>query len=121
MPSNEKYTNKQYTTIGEVAQLFNVSTSLIRYWEKSFQQLKAAKTHRGIRKYTQADIAQFGMIYSLIKEQGYTLWGAKKVLKHNSQKLQNQTQLLQTLKTLRAFLVELHKNVVAVAPGKYRE
>lgn len=113
LPSHTKHISKQYYTIGEVAQLFDVSPSLVRYWEKQFEQLKPRKTKQGIRKYTQADVAQFRVIYYLIKEQGYTIRGAREALKSNSRKLKDHAELVHALKALRAFLVMLHQNIAA--------
>ncbi|MEM7055453.1 MAG: MerR family transcriptional regulator [Bacteroidota bacterium] len=107
MYDNGKHITKQYYTIGEVAQLFSVSTSLLRYWEKEFKQLKPQKSKQGIRKYTQADIAQFRVIYHLIKEQGYTIRGARAYLKSKGYKLKDSVELIHALKDLRAFLVAL--------------
>lgn len=112
MYDDEKHTTKPYYTIGEVARLSRVSTSLLRYWEKEFKQLKPQKSKQGIRKYTQADIAQFRVIYHLIKEQGYTIRGAREVLKSNSKKLKDNTELIHALKDLRAFLVTLQQKLV---------
>lgn len=107
MHDSEKHITKQYYTIGEVAQLLSVSTSLLRYWEKEFQQLKPQKSKQGIRKYTQADIDQLRVIYHLIKEQGYTIRGAREHLKSKGHKLKDSAELIHALKDLRAFLVAL--------------
>lgn len=101
---------KQYYNIGELARLLNVSTSLLRYWEKEFSQLKPKKTNQGIRKYSQADIKQFRLIYGLLKEQGYTIRGAKEALKNNNKKLKDRQELIKNLQEIRAFLVELQQN-----------
>lgn len=103
---------KKYYTVGEVAQLLNVSTSLIRFWEKKFPSLQPQKTQQGARRYTQADIAQLKKIYQLVKKQGYTLRGAKEVIKHQGGRLKNNTEVLHTLKNLRAFLVHLKENML---------
>lgn len=72
---------KLYYNIGEVADLFGVNTSLIRYWEKEFPSLHPKKSKSGIRKYTQKDIEAFGKVYALVKENGFTIDGAKKAIK----------------------------------------
>ena len=98
---------KQYYTIGEVAQHFQVSASLIRFWEKHFPSLKPKKDRQGHRRYTKTDMAQFQRIHHLVKEQGYTLQGAKEALKHQKLPPEHQVALKDTLKTLRTFLVAL--------------
>lgn len=72
---------KRYYTIGEVAEMFGVSKSLIRYWETEFEFLKPHKNSKGDRRFTIQNIEQFGQIYRLVKEQGFTLDGARKALK----------------------------------------
>ena len=81
MPYKEKEIEKLYYTIGEVAQLFQVNASHIRFWSKEFDVIKPATNKKGNRLYTQADIDNFRKIYHLVKEKGYTLKGAKTELK----------------------------------------
>ena len=72
---------KLYYSIGEIAEMFHVNTSLIRFWEKEFPQLKPTKNSSGVRKYTKKDVEIFYKIYHLIKEEGFTIEGAKKHIK----------------------------------------
>ena len=72
---------KLYYTIGEVAEMFDVNTSLIRFWEKEFKQIKPKKNSKGNRLFTVKDIQTFSSIYQLVKVEGFTLEGAKKMLK----------------------------------------
>jgi len=72
---------KLYYSIGEVAGMFDVNASLIRFWEKEFTIIKPKKNKKGNRLFTPKDILNFNKIYSLVKEQGYTLEGAKLALK----------------------------------------
>jgi DNA-binding transcriptional MerR regulator len=81
MPYKEKEIEKLYFTIGEVAQMFNVNTSHIRFWSKEFDVIRPATNKKGNRMYTQSDIENFKKIYHLVKEKGYTLKGAKVELK----------------------------------------
>ena len=46
--SYKEKNRKTYYSIGEVAKMFNVNTSLIRFWEKEFDVLKPFKTKKGI-------------------------------------------------------------------------
>lgn len=78
---SENELSKLYYTIGEVAEMFDVNTSLIRFWEKEFPQISPKKNKKGNRLFSQKDIATFNKIYHLVKEQGFTLDGAKKALK----------------------------------------
>lgn len=92
MPYKEKEIEKLYFTIGEVARMFDVNTSHIRFWSKEFEVIKPATNKKGNRLYTQSDIDNFKKIYHLVKEKGFTLKGAKvelKVEKHKQPKLFN--------------------------------
>ena len=103
-------THKKYYTIGEVATLFNVSTSLVRYWEKRFPQLTPQKTEKGIRKYTYNDLKQFKIIYEFVKKEGYTLTGAQKALKVLP-KESSFKGTIQKLKEIKSFLKLLQENL----------
>lgn len=81
MPYKEKSIEKQFWTIGEVAQDLGVNTSLIRYWEKEFGTIRPKRTGRGDRSYTRKDIDLLKRIQHLVKEKGFTLQGAREQLK----------------------------------------
>ncbi|MBL0104865.1 MAG: MerR family transcriptional regulator [Bacteroidetes bacterium] len=83
MPYKEKEIEKLYFSIGEVASMFNVNTSHIRFWSKEFDVIRPATNKKGNRMYTQSDIENFKKIYHLVKEKGFTLKGAKTELKDN--------------------------------------
>lgn len=92
---------KLYYSIGEVADLFGVASSLIRYWESEFSVLRPAKNSRGERKYTVKDIEMIQQIYHLVKERGFTIDGAKKELDDQKAKSKEKQLLLKRLKNLR--------------------
>jgi len=72
---------KLYYSIGEVADMFGVNTSLIRFWEKEFPAIQPKKNKKGNRLFTPKEIAKIDRIYTLVKEEGYTLDGAKKAMR----------------------------------------
>ena len=72
--------NKLYYSIGEVAEIFGVNASLIRFWEKEFEIINPKKNAKGNRKFTPKDIEILNQIYDLVKIKGFTLDGAKKAL-----------------------------------------
>ena len=74
---------KLYYKIGEVSEMLNVNPSLIRFWEKEFSTIKPKKNRRGNRVFTAKDIEELKKIYNLVKEQGHTLDGARRILKNN--------------------------------------
>jgi DNA-binding transcriptional MerR regulator len=104
MPSEEL--DKLYINIGELAKKFNVSVSLIRYWEKEFKQLKPEKTIKGTRKYSKKNIETFNLIYRLIKIEGYTIEGAKEKLNAKPQ-IQSNQEAIEKLTELKEFLTKL--------------
>jgi DNA-binding transcriptional MerR regulator len=98
---------KLYYTIGEVAELFKVNTSLIRFWEKEFEVLQPKKNKKGNRLFTREDLQNLKLIYHLVKERGYTLEGARKKLKGNRNDLEQQVQMRESLLKIRGFLENL--------------
>ncbi|MDR1974242.1 MAG: MerR family transcriptional regulator [Bacteroidales bacterium] len=100
--------DKLFYTIGEVAEIFKVNTSLIRFWEKEFDIIKPQRNKKGDRFFTKKDVANFFQIHKLVKEQGYTLQGAKEKLKEKPMTDDEvNAELLLRLKNVRNFLVEL--------------
>ncbi len=71
---------KRYYGIGEVAKAFSVNNSLIRFWEKEFDEIKPKKKESGTRKYTPENIKVIQLIYYLVKKKGLTISGTKKQL-----------------------------------------
>tara|TARA_R110002124_G_scaffold87407_1_gene225067 strand:- start:96143 stop:96472 length:330 start_codon:yes stop_codon:yes gene_type:complete len=98
---------KLYYGIGEVAEAFDVNTSLIRFWEKEFDVLKPKKNAKGNRKFTPQDIKNLELIYHLVKERGFTLEGAKTHLKENKQKTLERFEIIRKLETVKAELLKI--------------
>ncbi len=90
---------KLYYKIGEVAKMFDVNPSLIRYWEKEFDIIKPKKSRGGLRRFTQKDIDNFELIFHLVKEKGLTIQGAKDYIE--SKKLNNDLEKLEVINTLK--------------------
>lgn len=84
-----KNLSKLYYSIGEVAEMFDVNHSLIRFWEKEFTIIQPKKNRKGNRMFTPKDIENFNKIYHLVKIQGFTLEGAKKELKKKHEPAKN--------------------------------
>ena len=111
IPSSEILEKKLYYPIGEVANWFNVNTSLIRYWEKEFKQIQPRKTRKGDRLFRVQDIEFLKQIYYLLREKKYSIDGAKTYLKNNKEKAEKDIALLNSLKNLKGFLVSLKSNL----------
>ena len=103
----EDNTQKLYYSIGEVAKMFDVNTSLIRFWEKEFDIIKPQKNKKGNRLFTKKDIDNFHLIFNLVKEQGYTLQGAKEKLSISGDFSEKNLEIIKKLKKVRDFLSEL--------------
>ena len=91
--------------------MFNVNTSLIRFWEKEFEIIKPKKNKKGNRLFTRADVDNFHIIYHLVKERGFTLEGAKKKLKENKEETINNIEVVKTLQKLKRFLLDLKEDI----------
>jgi DNA-binding transcriptional MerR regulator len=111
MPYKEKKIEKVYYTIGEVAEMFGVNTSLIRFWEKEFDIIKPKKNKKGNRLFTKQDIDNFHLIYHLVKEKGMTLKGAQKKLKENREETIENFEVIKTLKAIKEMLLEIKENL----------
>lgn len=111
MPLKEIKIEKLYYSIGEVAKMFDVSNSLIRFWENEFDILKPRKNRKGDRLFTKDDIHHLKIIFHLVKEQGYTLDGAKKKLKENKDETIGNIELYHKLTEIRSFLEDLHNKI----------
>ncbi|WP_439183039.1 MerR family transcriptional regulator [Carboxylicivirga taeanensis] len=111
MPYKEQKIERLFYSIGEVAEMFNVNTSLIRFWEKEFDIIKPHKNKKGNRLFTPKDVENFHLIFHLVKEKGMTLKGAQKKLKENHDDTVNNFEVVSKLKDIRALLVEIRDNI----------
>lgn len=107
MPYREKKIEKLFYSIGEVADMFNVNTSLIRYWEKEFDIIHPQKNKKGNRLFTPTDIDNFHIIYHLVKERGMTLKGAKKKMSENKDDAIQNFEVVKSLQNIREMLLEV--------------
>ena len=108
----EENTDKLFYTITEVAEMFKVNASLIRFWEKEFEALKPRKSNKGNRLYTKKDIENLRVIYHLVKEKGFTLQGAKEKLKEKPVESQNKNlEVIEKLQRVKTFLQDLKKQI----------
>lgn len=105
---------KLYYSMGEVAEMFDVTPALIRHWESQFDCIKPHRNKKGNRLFTPEDVEKFKQIYHLVKERGMTLKGAAKVMKHRkSDDMAQEMQLLERLQKIRAALVEVREELNA--------
>lgn len=111
VPDDQVLQQKLYYSISEVAGWFKVNTSLLRYWENEFDILQPRKTRKGDRLFRIEDIKNLQLIYFLLRQRKFSIEGAKSYLKNNKQKIDTETQLVQTLKGFRTFLLELRSSL----------
>lgn len=111
MAYKEKEIEKLYFSIGEVAEMFSVAPSLIRFWESEFDLIKPKKNRKGNRQFTKEDIDNVKTIYHLVKEKGFTLQGAKEMLRNDSQAVRDKMEMIESLRRVRNFMTELKEKL----------
>ena len=111
MPYKEKTVEKIYYSIGEVAELFNVSASLIRFWEQEFDILNPKKNKKGDRFFTLKDMENLKLIHHLVKEKGFTLEGARKQLRGKPVETLDRFGIVDKLKEIKSYLEEIRDNL----------
>ena len=111
MAYKEKEIEKLYYSIGEVSEMFNVAPSLIRFWESEFELIKPKKNRKRNRQFTKEDIDNVRTIYHLVKEKGFTLQGAKEMLRNDTQAVRDNMEFIDSLRRVRGFLVELRERL----------
>ncbi len=99
--------SKRYYSIGEVAEMFGLSTSLVRFWENEFDEIKPHKNSKGDRRFTPENILQIELVYHLVKERGFTLNGAKQEILRLKALEKKRKKALKELAELRDFLVQM--------------
>lgn len=102
---------KLYYSMGEVAELFDVRPSLLRYWESQFGVLRPKRNKKGNRLFTPQDVERLKLIYHLVKERGMTLDGARRALRQTRAEggMSRDAELMERLQHIRAMLVEVRE------------
>ena len=102
---------KLYYSIGEVAKMFDVNESLLRYWEKEFPIISPKKAGGNVRQYRKEDVETIGLIYHLVKEKGMTLPGARQRLKDNKEATVRNYEIVNRLKGIKEELLAIKKEL----------
>jgi DNA-binding transcriptional MerR regulator len=110
IPEDEILFQKQYYTMGEVAEMFRVNQSLLRFWEAEFNILQPKKNKKGDRYFRPVDIKNLHLIYHLLRQRKYTIEGAKDFLKKNS-RAEEKFETIKKLEEVRHFLLEMKANL----------
>jgi DNA-binding transcriptional MerR regulator len=111
MAYKEREIEKLYYTIGEVADMFQVNASQIRFYENEFDVLQPKKNAKGNRLFRLEDIENLKIIFNLIKDKGFTLQGAKDFLKKNKNEALEQQKVIDSLEKIKAFMLELRDQI----------
>ncbi len=111
MTYKEKEIEKKYYSIGEVADQLNIAASQIRFWESEFDIIKPQKNRNGKRQFTQDDIDKLKMVYHLVKTKGYTLQGAKQMLKNNTKGVRDNMEIIDLLQDVKSFLIGIKQQL----------
>lgn len=106
IPDDETLFQRQYYSIGEVADMFGVNQSLLRFWENEFDIIQPRKNRKGDRHFRPIDIKNLELIYDLLRRRKLTIEGAKEFLKKNS-KASAHFEMIQSLQSLKGFLLEI--------------
>lgn len=110
MPFKEFEFKKLYYTMGEVAAMFNVNQSQIRFYTKEFD-LNPKTNKKGNRLFNEKEISKLKIIFTLIKEKGYTLQGARDYLKSNKKEAHDTQHVINSLEQIKAFLLEVREGL----------
>jgi len=107
VPYKKPKIEKVFYSISEVAEMFDVNTSNIRFWENEFDILKPQKNKKGNRMFTTEDLGNLKIIYHLLKEKGLTIKGAQKKLKENKEDTIQNFEVVSRLQEIRQQLIEI--------------
>ena len=98
---------KLYYSISEVSEITGLAPHVLRYWETEFSELNPKKNRAGNRVYTTEDLQVLDRIQCLLRDEKYTLAGARQALGREEGGNRPDAELHQELMRIRTFLVEL--------------
>lgn len=113
--------DKLFYTIGEVAKMFKVNASRIRYWENQFDIIKPHRNKKGNRMFTRKDIENFHIIYHLVVERGMTHEGVRKKLSENRDDTLHNIEIVRRLEDIKRVLLEMNDNLTNAKNGQKAE
>ena len=105
--------DKLFYSMGEVAEMFDVNTSLIRHWESQFSILRPKRNKKGNRLFSPEDVENLKMIYHLVKERGMTLPGARQRMKDNKEATLRNFEIVERRKSIREELIVMKESLDA--------
>jgi DNA-binding transcriptional MerR regulator len=102
---------KRYYSISEVAQMFEMNISKLRFWEEQFPTLNPKRDRAGDRKYMAEDIRHLEEIVELVEGQGYTIEGAKRALDNKKRKKNANQEVIDRLEHIKSFMQALRSSL----------
>lgn len=102
---------KRYYTIGEVSEHLGVNPSTVRFWERQFDFVNPKKNAQGTRRFSLEEVRKLETIYFLLKEQGYTIEGAKQKMKEQRYSLLSNVEIIHKLEAIKQILINLKKEL----------
>lgn len=111
MPLNPNKDLKQFYSIAEVSEMFNLPASLLRYWEKEFPTIKPKKSGNNVRMYTKDDIEEIRLVNDLVKGRNMKLAAARELIQRNRAGAKSSNDLLARLQNVRDRLTEIKKEL----------
>lgn len=101
---------KQFYSIGEVAAMFEVNETTLRFWEKEFPQIAPQKMGKA-RRYTKADVEQVRLVHGLVKVRGLKIAAARELLKKNKTGMAQTVEVVDRLRKVKAELQTLREEL----------
>ena len=103
---------KLYYSIREVAEMFDLNESTLRYWEQEFPFLRPKTSGPSkVRQYAEKDIEQIRLIHNLVKVRGFRISAAKKMINANRKGADKTAEVLSSLIDIRSELQSLKKQL----------
>lgn len=114
MPEIKPKNVKRYYSIKEVAQMFDLNESTLRYWETEFPALRPRTVGQNVRQYQEKDIELLRAIHNLVKVRGFRLSAARKMIAANPQGVDKQAEIISQLMAVRDELKALNDALGAI-------
>jgi DNA-binding transcriptional MerR regulator len=104
---------KLYYRIGEVSDIVGVQPHVLRYWETEFRSIRPQKSSKGQRVYSRRDVEKLLRVKDLLKNQGFTIAGARKRLSEpEPESLPEPTESESGAKNMRKVLLGLRRDLM---------
>ncbi len=102
---------KIYYSMGEVAEMFDVNQSLLRFWEKQFDIIKPHRNKKGNRLFTREDVENIRLVYHLLKERKMKIEVARQYLKTGRSEVERDAEIMERLLSIRSMLQEIKRDM----------